>query len=275
MGGLGFMSLSGVPAAIGDFGVLTTGGGDNVVLAQQTARYLIHGTQNPSVFQGSSQFAYYAADDVKNFRWRPTSATEVIEDFHKQLKLLQLLSRTLLAETAKSLENSRGSGDKRARAQAWNENAPELVECALLHSNVYWLESFIHAVDRVNAGPRDKTTEILNSLCQLFGATCLQRFALRLLETSVGGVTPLFATHLREGVQSKCKQLRPFLVRITDAFDLPDGIINSPIGAFDGDLYHNLQSALEKVRNGMEVVPFWDELLAPLTTGKRPLNASL
>ena len=41
LGGHGFHSFSAIPSLIADFGVYTTGGGDNIVLAQQTARYLM------------------------------------------------------------------------------------------------------------------------------------------------------------------------------------------------------------------------------------------
>lgn len=45
MGGHAYLALSGIPRLIGDFGVMTTGGGDNIVLAQQTARYLLKAFQ--------------------------------------------------------------------------------------------------------------------------------------------------------------------------------------------------------------------------------------
>ncbi|RKP26128.1 acyl-CoA dehydrogenase/oxidase C-terminal [Syncephalis pseudoplumigaleata] len=40
-GGHAFSAYNAIPGIIGDWGVMTTGGGDNIVLAQQSARYLL------------------------------------------------------------------------------------------------------------------------------------------------------------------------------------------------------------------------------------------
>lgn len=35
------------------------------------------------------------------------------------------------------------------------------------------------------------------------------------------------------------KEIRTDCIKLTDAFELPDAVLNSPIGYFDGDIYHN------------------------------------
>ena len=45
MGGHAFSAYNGLSTIIADFGVLTTGGGDNVVLAQQAAKGIVSAYQ--------------------------------------------------------------------------------------------------------------------------------------------------------------------------------------------------------------------------------------
>lgn len=50
MGGHGYSQYSTIPRLIADFGVMTTGGGDNIVLAQQTAAYLLKALRSAARF---------------------------------------------------------------------------------------------------------------------------------------------------------------------------------------------------------------------------------
>jgi hypothetical protein len=53
---------SGIPSLIEDYGVLTTGGGDNIVLAQQAARYLVKQFNRSSIALEGTSIAYLAAN---------------------------------------------------------------------------------------------------------------------------------------------------------------------------------------------------------------------
>ena len=80
-----------------------------------------------------------------------------------------------------------------------------------------------------------------------------------------------------------CDKLRPNTVALTDAFDIPDRVLNSALGGYDGNVYEALYEAA--VRSPLNMAPdgtriktpkFWDSLreyvdtdfLAPAASGQ-------
>eukprot|EP01119_Soliformovum_irregulare_P009285 TRINITY_DN2251_c1_g1_i2.p1 TRINITY_DN2251_c1_g1~~TRINITY_DN2251_c1_g1_i2.p1 ORF type:complete len:515 (+),score=161.51 TRINITY_DN2251_c1_g1_i2:85-1545(+) len=93
MGGHAYSQYSGIPRLIGDFGVMTTGGGDNIVLAQQTARYLVKTFER--IMAGKS---FDQESSVSYLLWAKNSAEKFPEKFQKSLENVDHVTLDVLLE---------------------------------------------------------------------------------------------------------------------------------------------------------------------------------
>jgi len=60
------------------------------------------------------------------------------------------------------------------------------------------------------------------------------------------------------------KLIRPNAISIMDAFAIPDHLLNSPLGAYDGDIYNKYFKAVSESRlNELGTAPYWEELVKP------------
>lgn len=87
-GGHAYSTYNAIGAIIGDFGVMTTGGGDNVVLLQQAARFILHlFTQKmeyddyPELkYKSSTDYIKYAKELLPKETWSVTSVSDCVKD---------------------------------------------------------------------------------------------------------------------------------------------------------------------------------------------------
>jgi acyl-CoA oxidase len=143
MGGHAYSAYNAIPSIIADWGVMTTGGGDNVVLAQQHARYLLSLFQGnpkdwlqsltaPSVFQSPLRFISRSFGELET----ELNLEKVSE------ALLFLLSRAV-ETSAQLLERAVSDSESPLSfSDAWNEHMVEILDCSRLHTGFYLVEQF-------------------------------------------------------------------------------------------------------------------------------------
>lgn len=120
------------------------------------------------------------------------------------------------------------------------------------------MHAFLQQVRAVPSGP---VQEVLRKLFLLF---CLNR------------VANDASTHLGDGwmnekqlelVQEKVRELlrdvRKDAIPLVDAFGIPDSLINSPLGRYDGDLYTHYFETVRAAPGAQIKAPYWDELVKP------------
>ena len=72
------------------------------------------------------------------------------------------------------------------------------------------------------------------------------------------------AVFVQDAVSELLEELRPNLVALVTAFDIPDRVLNSTIGRKDGNVYEALyQAAKDSSLNQTEVFEGWEEVLKP------------
>lgn len=108
---------------------------------------------------------------------------------------------------------------------------------------------------------------VLRSLARLHALRSLtDGAAADLADAGLAG--PGFLAAAREATYLELRNLRPFAVPLVDAFALPDYLLDSAIGASDGDAYRRLKAAaggsqLSSSPAGAGWEPVLKELLAP------------
>lgn len=215
-GGLGYLAASGFPWLYGEQVAAVTYEGENRVLARQAARSLIKAVQS-SMYEGAN--AYLGED--QHGRWAETTgapADEVLEI------LLKLHSRR--AQAAVRFAARRGA------------SGIDEVRASRAHSQRFILEQFIAAIPDAP----DAARPVLRALCELHGLHNMITDLGDFLESQA--VAPNEVPALRERFGTALALLRPDAIPLVDAFDLPDFLLDSALGRYDGRVY---EAVLEKV----------------------------
>ena len=64
-----------------------------------------------------------------------------------------------------------------------------------------------------------------------------------------------------------CREIRKDAVPLVDSFNLPDFLINSPFGRYDGDVYtHYFNKVVSSNPPTNPAPPYFDKLIKPLIT---------
>lgn len=268
LGGHGYSAYNAVAGHLADYGVITTGGGDNTILAQQCARYLLSSLQRAR--QGKALL-----DSVQYFgKWKEllgqkrftVQRPEELSNAENYLTALRWLSITLVGKAGERLASAMSSGQD--PSEAWNNNLMELINCSKPHSVLYVVETFHRMIDTAQDA---SLKPVLKQLCDLFAMHYLKQFLVHFIEH--GYMTADQAQLIRQYELTLCKQLRPNAVPLVDALNIPDWILKAPIGRYDGNIYENyfrtiLESTTADTVHG-GTTPYWSTEVAPLTSPQR------
>jgi acyl-CoA oxidase len=197
MGGHAYHQFNAVPGIVADYGVLTTGGGDNTPLAQQTAKYLVASLQR--VAKGSTVSGSVHYLNKHEAILVTASKGNKIEDFLNKEAIhsnLTFLATKLISHAAQRLLFDTAEG--KAMSEAWNDNMMILIAASNAHSELYLYESFDAAVQQQRQ--HDSIYKPLSRLVQLLGLDIVVRSIDRLLEFEYLVPAQIFA--LREAVRA-------------------------------------------------------------------------
>eukprot|EP01121_Diplochlamys_sp_Union-15-3_P014609 TRINITY_DN4675_c0_g1_i1.p1 TRINITY_DN4675_c0_g1~~TRINITY_DN4675_c0_g1_i1.p1 ORF type:complete len:721 (+),score=132.72 TRINITY_DN4675_c0_g1_i1:28-2163(+) len=254
-GGHGYSAYSAFPSSHADYAVNCTWEGDNTVLAQQTARFLIKSLHKVKSGERLDGFAKYIEDpSILNSVLNAKSVDQLL-DLNVQLNAHKWLAFWLLSRTDAKMKMEKGT-----KSQVWNTCMVDLVTTAKAHCYYYVLHCFIEAIYKCE----DKQTKaILKKLCDLFA---LHNIELNLRWYLQGGfISAAQGDLITEAVRSLCRSIRREAVPLVDAFNLPDFLLRTPLGRKDGNIYQHYFELVKKApENKNQVPPYYDELIKPL-----------
>jgi hypothetical protein len=148
-----------------------------------------------------------------------------------------------------------------SESDGWNATARLLYTTASTHVRAFLLAKFRALVEAVENQP---CRAVLTRLCALFGLCDILQG-----EQWLGLVTAREAALAEETSHVLCAALRPDVIALTDAFDVPDRVLNSALGKEDGNVYEALLSAARssslnsKADGSRNRVPLFVEALRP------------
>ncbi|XP_048244379.1 peroxisomal acyl-coenzyme A oxidase 1-like [Haliotis rufescens] len=260
MGGHGYMLMAGGGAYLLAAKTLPTVEGENTVLYQQTARYLMKQVANAlsgQQLQGSS--SYLAADPEY------VCPIQEVNDCRNTRILLDIYRNRaygIVTGTARKLHADMTSGME--QHVAWNNNMIRLVRAGKVHSQYYAVECFVEGVETANVRPELRT--VLHKLCCLYALYGISSNSGDFLETE--SVTVAQMEMLRMVEYQLLAEIRPDAVSLVDAFDMHDITLHSALGCYDGNVYERLyQSALKEPMNRTQVHPVYYKHLRGLLKG--------
>ncbi|KAG0349450.1 acyl-Coenzyme A oxidase [Podila humilis] len=274
-GGHAYSSYNALSGLIAEFGVSTTGGGDNVVLLQQTARYLMTAVKWAREGQQLLGSVQYLNDVTKNIGDDRDLKTALQDP--RDLQRVEFVIDTLTwvcvkkaAELSLILDMSR-KGDV---DQAWNENQTELVRLAELHSWRYFLILYERGVERQRETYPGKVYEMRKKMGQLVATFVLKRYMEVLLE--MGHFDGTHAKMVRDLFLQQCKDLRKDAIPLVDAWMIPDFILKAPIGKYDGDIYPAYFATVNsaQLQGSYDAPVYWHKYAKPLVNAPRRITSA-
>lgn len=265
-GGHAYSSYNAIAGLIADFGVAITGGGDNVVLLQQTARYMMTAIKWASEEQELMESLSYLSDYAKfldNNAAVPAKTT--LQDPRNLLNFEFVIVTLTWACVKKAIELSTIiARESKANAdEAWNVNQTELVRLADVHSWRYCLIMCERSIERQRAS-KPEVYRMQEKMAQLMGTFVLKRHMDLMLEE--GYFEGQHSKMVRDLFLQQCKDLRPDAVPLVDAWIIPDYILKAPIGKYDSDIYPAYFGTVNAVQleGSYDAPGYWDKYVKPL-----------
>eukprot|EP01098_Paradermamoeba_levis_P015897 TRINITY_DN8331_c0_g1_i1.p1 TRINITY_DN8331_c0_g1~~TRINITY_DN8331_c0_g1_i1.p1 ORF type:complete len:629 (+),score=175.69 TRINITY_DN8331_c0_g1_i1:278-1888(+) len=144
-GGNGYSAYAGFASELADYAVMCTWEGDNTVMAQQSARYLIKSwkkSRRGKKVPGSLGYLE-EANQIQSLQCQAASSNDFLNQ-EIQLQSLQRAVIFLLNKTANRMENEKQTGNH--KSDIWNACMVDLVECARVHCQYYTFSCFVETL---------------------------------------------------------------------------------------------------------------------------------
>ncbi|KAJ3217076.1 fatty-acyl coenzyme A oxidase [Dinochytrium kinnereticum] len=263
-GGHAYSAYNAIAGHIGDWGVMTTGGGDNFPMAQQCARYVLSCVQRGIKGKknvGSAKFLQNAPAILNQKEFAFKSA-----DFKKLETYVDLFSY-LIVKMSVRISAKLAAVDKSRFDDVWNANMVELIQLSHIYTFRYIFTLFTETLKEVAANPATAgLVEPLHACGALFAGDVLRRDFLDVcLEEKVFG--PQDVGSFRSGIFGMVGEVRKEVIGLTDAWGFPDFIVKAPIGRYDGDIYTSLFETVTRAPDCFHT-PYFDAEIKPLLSSK-------
>ncbi|ETN40917.1 uncharacterized protein HMPREF1541_05197 [Cyphellophora europaea CBS 101466] len=228
MGGHGFGGGTGLIQLNNDYLAKPTVEGDNWMITQQVSRFLIkkvaEQTANPDrVVQSPTE------QNLKSYLSNRDGQPhfDVLGDDASIVEAFRWRTSWLAYKAYEARE---------VQKRPWNSILIALHKLSRAYSQSILIENFFDATRKSDL--RREDAEVLKALFRLFSFYTIDAEA-REFQTS-SGVRPEVLDTLPDRILSLMEQIRPHAVRLVDSFALPDFLLDSAMGRYDGRVYEDL-----------------------------------
>lgn len=264
-GGHGYSSYSGIGSYYADYLPTLTWEGDNYMLTQQVARYLLKSAR--AVLSGKS-----ADNDtsriLRNYldRREKGASFDVLENDADIVEAFAWRTAHLTFEALKHRD---------AEKRSWNSLLVDFWRLSTAHSQYLVVRNFFEAVSTpdLTKSVDSDTKTLLHALFRLYSLHTLEREAAEFF--SSGAVTVRQITLTRTtAVMKLLDEIRPHAIRLVDAWAIPDWQLDSSLGRSDGKVYEDLfrRASQENPVNDLVFDPYpWNAAVLKNEPGKSKL----
>ncbi|PVU94900.1 hypothetical protein BB561_002193 [Smittium simulii] len=234
-GGHGFSIFSGLNSAFNNIYPNIIWEGDNFVLAQQTAKYIIKAaksyleTNSISTNDPTSLILSLYNPNNKNVPWKSISASEMVQNHNLILELLACRFSYFAYDLTLKIHYQN---------QSWNNSTIAVQVLSTLYSEYMICMYFKRHIDKLQV-----TSSIYPPIAQLFKITALSFLTRNTGELYTMGedyaLNYKFINQLHDQYQITIKNCRSIIVPLVDSLGIPDEKLNSSLGRYDGKVYED------------------------------------
>jgi acyl-CoA oxidase len=258
-GGNGYLMVSGIAPLAMDYVWQITAEGDYILMLLQLGRFLIATYEDAQKgVPVSEQCDYLSSINEPNFNVNNLAppAPKSYKDFLNPVYLLAYYKYRVLLEITDTITIFRKKLESgSSRDDAFNACAVNAINSVRAHCFYFILRNFISSINDVNDEP---IKVVLTQLCALFG-TCLM-----LDDNWSGCISREQLMQVKQANSELLTAIRPNAVALVDAFDIPDRVLCSAIGNYDGNVYEALfESAKKATLNKEDPYRGYDEIIRP------------
>ena len=257
LGGHGYSSYTGLAQMYNDFAVQCSWEGDNTILTLQAGRYLVNCySQAKSGKTMPSGVAYLGK--LPNILTSKCLAKNVKDLLRLEVigEAYDMVSANLVKKLGEDFEACLKRGlDTDA---AFEETAIARLFTAKNHTFGYLFHKFREGIQSAPSSIRP----ILEKLCALYGLYNIQENAGNFLQYGYFSASQM--DMVKHNVLDLCREIRKDAIPLVDAFNLPDFLLNSPFGRFDGDVYTAYFDKVVSRNPPSHPPPYFDRVIKPL-----------
>ncbi|EFY88863.1 acyl-coenzyme A oxidase [Metarhizium acridum CQMa 102] len=230
-GGHGYSAFSGIGSWYADYLPTVTWEGDNYMLTQQVARYLLKSAR--AVLKGKP-----APNDISRvlaeFKARQDigAAFDILDNDEDLVKAFAWRVAFLTFEALKHRDEEK---------QAWNSLLIDFWRLSTAFAQYLIVKNFYETLqDQATTSSLDPaTTSMLRSLFHLFALNYLQSHASEFFTSGASTVRQIQLARTKRTL-SLLKEIRPHAVKLVDAWKFSDWQLDSSLGRYDGRVYEDM-----------------------------------
>ncbi|KAI9019467.1 hypothetical protein CLU79DRAFT_758946 [Phycomyces nitens] len=257
-GGHGYSLFSGLGQFYQDYLPKATWEGDNYLLTQQTARYLLKSFRSLKANKVSSPGNSFSTSYLAEYLANPGARCPVTNGpFNPEIILsaFKFRSAFLIEKAVHSLDQEHCT---------WNEMLIDIYRISRAHCQLVLVSNFLGAVfakDQGDISPANRL--VLQKVATLFCLSTMEQEVADFLTS--GYLSPSQSLLIRQQTIKALKDIRPEVVALVDAFALPEYLLNSALGGNEGRVYERLTEMTEKEPlNQSEVAEGYKDYILPL-----------
>lgn len=257
-GGHGYLASSNFSVMFGLVTAAATYEGETVVMLLQTARFLIKAWA--TVLQGKelTPTVTYLSKIKTVSEWKGT-IPGIIEAFQNSAgRLVQIAYDNI------EMRKKRGM----TQEHAVNATSIELAKAAEMHCRAFLVQSGYVAIQNLIQTLPTQLGYVLSDMIELYAVDS----ALSNLDSLMRfvNISEKDVVDLQDRLEKVLGRIRPNAVGIVDSFEFPDSVLNSTLGAYDGNVYERLmEEAMKSPLNQEPVNRSFELYLKPLMKGSK------
>ncbi|SAM01938.1 hypothetical protein [Absidia glauca] len=262
-GGHAYSAYNAIGHITNDWGVMTTGGGDNVVLLQQAARMLLYRLEQKLEFDEFPELkfkssSHYIGDAKRLLALKQWNITD-IGLCQRDPSLIEEALNAILVKRLNSINDSLKKG------ASHNDLLLESVRVAELHCATYIFSVNVtkFGLPQAPADIEKSVYAIMQRLTILWGLHTLHTYGDQGFKE--GFLTPQQIKDVEKLYLEVNKSLRTQVIGLTDAWAFPDFVLKAPIAKYDGDIYQTYFETLLTAPNSTGIPSYHERYIKPLT----------
>lgn len=258
-GGHGYMASSNFSISYGMVTAASTYEGENTVLLLQTSRYLMKAWHAAITGQSLTPTVAYLSmvQRLKNPRFE-RSLEGIIEAF-------QYSSGRMIQIAYENIERRKKGG--MSHEVAVNATSIELASAAEMHCRAFLVQSSYVTMRSLTNELSPALGKVLLDIIELYAVDNALLNLKHLMRFVT--ITQEDVANLQDRLENVLARIRPNAVGLVDSFDISDKVLNSTLGAYDGNVYERLfEDAMKSPLNQEPVNKSFELYLKPFMQAK-------